>query len=231
MPVISYGSGNSLQQVRIDRDPDFCPICFRHIKPQDMSFAAKWEQNLERILRCPATSCLRLFIARYIYRHPDYELFECVPRSKPQAALPKLVSEKYPPFVDIYSQSLHAESMGLAEICGAGYRRSLEFLIKTYLLDKTPDEKVQAEIRRTMLGACIGKFVSEGSLKSVAERATWLGNDETHFERRWEGKDLQDLKQLVELTASWIETELRTAAAIASMPDPSKKVAHSSPTS
>lgn len=220
MPIISYGSGQYQQEARVDRDPDVCPICFCRIKPLDLSIVAKWEQNLERVLRCPASLCARLFIARYQYRHPTFELFDCVPQSKPQALLPRLVSEKYPIFVEIYSQSLHAESIGLTEICGAGYRRSLEFLIKTYLLGKNPDEKAQAEIRRTMLGACIGKFVSEGSLKSVAERATWLGNDETHFEKRWEDKDLQDLKQLVELTASWIETELRTAAAIESMPDP-----------
>lgn len=35
--------------------------------------------------------------------------------------------------------------------------------------------------------------------------AVWLGNDETHYYRRWEDKDINDLKLLIKLTANWIE--------------------------
>ncbi len=44
-------------------------------------------------------------------------------------------------------------------------------------------------------------------VRQCAERAIWLGNDETHYERRWMGKDLQDLKVLTKLTVNWIHSE------------------------
>jgi len=44
--------------------------------------------------------------------------------------------------------------------------------------------------------------------KSVAERATWLGNDETHYYRKWENKDISDLKALLRLTINAIENQL-----------------------
>jgi hypothetical protein len=44
----------------------------------------------------------------------------------------------------------------------------------------------------------------------MAERATWLGNDETHYVRKWEDKDINDLKILIKVTLHWIEMELLT---------------------
>jgi hypothetical protein len=44
-------------------------------------------------------------------------------------------------------------------------------------------------------------------LRETAKRAVWLGNDETHYSRRWEGKDLQDLKDLLALVIVTIQSE------------------------
>jgi hypothetical protein len=52
----------------------------------------------------------------------------------------------------------------------------------------------------------------------MAQRAVWLGNDETHYERRWEDKDIDDLKRLITLTVNWIHNDLLTEAVIADMP-------------
>jgi hypothetical protein len=39
----------------------------------------------------------------------------------------------------------------------------------------------------------------------MAKRAIWLGNDETHIVRKWEKKDLQDLKSLICITVTSIK--------------------------
>ncbi len=52
-------------------------------------------------------------------------------------------------------------------------------------------------------------------LREIAKRAAWLGNDETHYVRKWEGKDLEDLKRLISLTIHWIEMEKLTADVMA----------------
>jgi hypothetical protein len=55
-------------------------------------------------------------------------------------------------------------------------------------------------------------------IKQVSERATWLGNDETHYQRRWVDKDLSDLKVLIDLVLHWIKMEHLTDEALNSMP-------------
>jgi hypothetical protein len=53
-------------------------------------------------------------------------------------------------------------------------------------------------------------FVEDANVKECARRAAWLGNDETHYERRWTDKDVTDLKRLITLSANWIENVLLT---------------------
>jgi hypothetical protein len=73
-----------------------------------------------------------------------------------------------------------------------------------------------------MLGPCIDKYVADPRIKEVAKRATWLGNDETHFQRRWIDKDLRDLKTMIRLALHWIEAKHLTDEALKSMPTPAK---------
>jgi hypothetical protein len=120
----------------------------------------------------------------------------------------------------MYNQALEAEARGLDNICGVGFRRSLEFLIKDYVKKGSRKEDADA-IERSPLGACIGQYVSD-PVKSVAKRAAWLGNDETHYVRKWEDKDLKDLKTLIDLTVTWITSELLTDELVASMPEQAK---------
>ena len=56
-------------------------------------------------------------------------------------------------------------------------------------------------------------------IKAVAKRAVWLGNDETHYVRKWEEKDVQDLKGLIRLTILWIEKVKETERLLAEMPE------------
>ena len=103
----------------------------------------------------------------------------------------------------------------MSQIAGVGYRKALEFLVKDYCSSKSPEDA--EAIKKTMLGPCIDRFVSDENIKDCAKLATWLGNDETHYIRRWEDKDINDLKALIELTASWIQTSIKTDSYRASM--------------
>ena len=123
-------------------------------------------------------------------------------------------------FVRIYNQALSAENAGLDQICGPGYRKALEFLIKDFLKSLTTDENRRASIEKTQLAACIANYVDDPKLKTTASRATWLGNDETHYVRKWEDKDLNDLKKLIDLTVHWVSAEILTGELAVSMPEP-----------
>ena len=103
------------------------------------------------------------------------------------------------------------------EICGVGYRKAIEFLIKDYTIGKDPASRITIE--KKMLMVCINDYVDDNRIKSVAKRAVWLGNDETHYVKKWAGKNLGDLKKLIDLTVHWIEMEKLSESFEADMPD------------
>lgn len=59
--------------------------------------------------------------------------------------------------------------------------------------------------------------IQDPNLKNCAERATWLGNDETHYLRIWD-KDIEDEKILITLCVNWIHNHLLTRGYVRSMP-------------
>ncbi len=56
-------------------------------------------------------------------------------------------------------------------------------------------------------------------MKVCASRAAWLGNDETHYERRWEQHDIKDLRLLIRLSVNWIENVILTMEYEEGMPE------------
>jgi hypothetical protein len=135
------------------------------------------------------------------------------------------ISKISPDFCVIYDQAQKAEQYKLLLVAGPGYRKALEFLVKDYIIGqlKEPDpQKLAAEkaaVEKTLLGTCIKNYIKSDQIKEIAKRAAWLGNDETHYVRKWEDKDLNDLKKLISLTLHWIEVETLTLEVIANMPE------------
>jgi hypothetical protein len=71
-------------------------------------------------------------------------------------------------FCDIYGEAHKAEEFGLMQICGVGYRKALEFLIKDYLIRNRPADK--SIIETIMLGPCIENYVTDPRIKEVAKK-------------------------------------------------------------
>ena len=103
-----------------------------------------------------------------------------------------------PDFCKIYNESYRAEQQGLTEICGMGYRKALEFLIKDYAISLNPNNS--EEIKRKMLGQCINDYMENDKLKALARASSWLGNDETHYVRQNIDYSLKDLKNFISAT-------------------------------
>jgi len=217
-------------QVEVDLNPDTCPICHRAITPIDLSIAyiignvsAAQKVKLERALQCPNGRCQHFFISRYEGVVSANNAVNCVLRGSVPAELEdtacsEIIRGVSPDYCEIYDQAHKAEQADLDLVAGPGYRKALEFLIKDYLLKIHEKPEEQAEIQKMLLGRCISKYVTHNKIKLVAARAAWLGNDETHFIKKWEGKDLNDLKTLIQLTVRWIEMEKMTADVEQDMP-------------
>lgn len=214
----------SQTQVRLDGVPDVCPRCLRNVHPKVRAATILRERgSCQAIFRCTHQKCQEIFVATYQDSHrktpaqlPIFELVGVAPWTVRQFEFPETVQEVSPTFIEIYNQAVVAESQELSQLVGIGLRKSLEFLIKDFACQEHPEQ--EASIRGTQLGACIAQFVSDPNVKECAKRAAWLGNDETHYTRKWESRDVGDLKLLVKLTVNWIDNVLLTKKYIAEMP-------------
>ena len=210
------------QGINITHFPDTCPICNYAISISEHIYAYLNAGGLlaQLVFRCPRVDCQELFISYYIKINPQPPQFcfkNSLPRVNRGRDFSQIIKEISANFCEIYNQSLSTEEYNLLKICGGGYRKSLEYLIKDYLIKKNPNRA--AEVKRKFLGKCIMEDVENPNLQKVAKRAAWLGNDEAHYLKTWEDRDLQDLKQLIDLTINWIEMEELTEQAIKDMPD------------
>ena len=128
--------------------PDDCPICHRSINVgisgpivSTIPDGSQAISRLQVLFRCPRSKCDRLFLGVY---EGTWKLGSPVPASSswkstlfPAVLAPRefdpIICRLSPEFVRIHEQAAVAEMHGLDRICGAGYRKSLEFLIKDFL--------------------------------------------------------------------------------------------------
>lgn len=224
MPTVNARDENGQPKgLNIDRLPDECPLCHKKITPnygESFIDTKKSDKSLKTVFLCPNARCRQIFIGYYSGSWPGTFSFQL---SRPQDAVAKdfgdIISEVSPDFVTIYNQASAAEQMELTIICGAGYRKAFEFLIKDYVMTKQSDTTKKEEIKKEFLGSVIEKYVTHQQLKNVAKRAAWLGNDESHYERKWIDKDINDLKDLIDLTIRWIEADKLTERLEKDMPE------------
>lgn len=116
------------------------------------------------------------------------------------------IADCSPQFVKIYNQALEAESQDLNEIAGLGYRKAMEFLMKDFCIHKNPDD--QESIKAMPLAQCIQKYIDSVQIKTLATRAAWIGNDEAHYIRKQEDRDVQDMKRFIEAAVHFISMDL-----------------------
>lgn len=206
-------------------EPNECPICKKAIKPVFLNAYLNVDQSSANIV-FSCVACGQAFVKTIVdleepnpYVDDPYyeELFNetfLAPNPPLQISFTEYIINVSEAFVKIYNESNAAECAGLSEIAGVGYRKALEFLIKDYLISKFGSETAEKEkIERSLLSTCIKEYIDNPQLKIVAERAVWIGNDETHYTRKHKDKDVEDLKRLIDVTVRWIEMELMTKEA------------------
>jgi len=202
--------------VILNTSPDICPYCHKTIEPvyvvDNMS-----AHSYEVIFKCPNRDCERVLIGRYTQFGLDsFNFVSCNIGTLIKKEFSDEINGISPAFIKIYNEAYFAEQHQLYEICGLGYRKALEFLIKDYLIAKTKQNP--ENIKKKFLGDCIKDDIASPNIKKAVERAAWLGNDETHYVKTWENKNLQDLKKLLELTIHWIDMEEITSSLDEDMP-------------
>lgn len=214
----------------LDQLPDNCPNCRKSGQPNFVNAAlitADRPIPLFTVFRCPILTCRCFYITTYRYVGRNSQ--GAASYSRQGSALARFVESKLfpanistvsPLFCTTYNQALTAEENQLDQICGPGYRKALEFLVKDYLMTYVykADPMKQEEVKKAFLANVIEKHIDQDRIKQCAKRAAWLGNDEVHYTRKWEDKDIHDLKSLVLMTVNYIDLTIESDRYLKEMP-------------
>ncbi len=214
--------------VIVDHIPNECPICRVTIEPvQTGEPLARDNEWLEVYFRCSNRKCKHLIIAKYL---PDFGISQAgagayyfkfigtLPYRPVERKFSESMTDTSPLFATIYNRASAAEEYKLPDVAGPGYRKALEFLLKDYAIKLNPNDA--ATIRTMQLANVISTYFKDPRMAVVFSRATWLGNDQTHYERRWVDHDIGNLKTLINASVHFIEMEALASSLPTEMPDP-----------
>ena len=195
--------------------PNLCPICNNSISPKNIMEHVNEDLNQVYFLfACP--SCGKDFVTHYNlsydevqYRTNRYKKiyleasYPVIPSSIEFDDCIKILSPK---FCEIYNQSNSAEIYKLNEIAGMGYRKSLEFLIKDFCLKN--NENDSEKIKKMPLSQVINEYIESEKIKKLSKASAWIGNDETHYVREWNDKNIDDLKRFIKSIVAFITYDI-----------------------
>jgi len=192
--------------------PNICPHC--HVTNSPHILWKVMTKDTDNVLthlsawQCANAKCNKVFVALHKFSNNQFQFVRFLnglPKGpdwpKPIAELKSGQTEEngnqaQSKFIKTYLQSLEAESYGLDELAGMGYRKAIEYLVKDWAIQYHPDKT--KDIKKLWIGEVIKKYY-DGDLKEILERATWLGNDQAHYNRLFEEYDLDILKELIDL--------------------------------
>jgi len=205
----------------VGQQPEKCPLCNVTIH----TGLPITYRGFQVVFCCP--KCDELFIGYYF---PTEEVEQFVQETyslKLEALRPhkiylrdvsEIIKEISPNFVSIYSEAFDAKEMGLNQICGVGFRKAVEFLIKDYAKQNTNTDEGKKDIENLPAASVVNNYIADGRIQEIANRTLWIGNDETHYLRKWTEHDVDDLIALIRLTIHWIEMEVLSKKYVTEMP-------------
>ncbi len=202
-----------------------CPICKAKISPVYIASSLDSPDSVSVFDYC--RNCNNTFVTKYSASYSEkkfggrYLYIATSPiYSEPNRFSRQDFDEKIirlsPQFDKVYNQALAAESSGLDEIAGLGYRKALEFLIKDYAKHEHPDD--EDSIKTKPLAQCIKLYIDNPQIITLAERSAWIGNDEAHYIRKQEDRDVSDMKAFIQAIVCFIGMILITEDAASMTP-------------
>ncbi len=189
-----------------------CPVCGVRLAPLVISAAILEDEedceNNKGFVLNYCSECDECFISRHTYDEENdmYKFESSAPMNYFKQTFSSDIEKLSPDFVSIYNDSLHAESLGMTSICGMGYRKALEFLVRDFAISNKPES--EKEIVELPLAKCIDTYIDNSKLKSLAKASAWLGNDETHYVRKHPQYGIAELKAFINAFVTFIDAEL-----------------------
>lgn len=202
-------TGNSITSGKIYEKPMTCPNCGYGT---DSVVINHWTSNtsdgilLVVIHKC--TSCDYIFHANYLWNKEEnkYKFISIYPSFKDRK-FDEYIENVSPRFIKLYHEASKAEFDGNLDLAGCGYRNAMEILIKDYAINCLGEEK--KKVVKKHLDEAIEEFLPNYKYKNVADVVRILGNDTTHYEKKYEEIDFSVLKQYLDIFIEVIDVEIK----------------------
>lgn len=222
---ITHNNINSIDSYIEYEDINECPICKTKIAPVYIASSLDSDNSVSIFDFC--RNCRNTFVSKHsihkssrsmpsTYYYEADLLIYSEPNRFVKQKFDKKITNLSPQFDKIYNQALAAETSCLDEIAGLGYRKALEFLIKDFAIHKYPNE--EETIKAKPLAQCIKKYIENENITTLAERSAWIGNDEAHYIRKQEDRDVSDMKAFIQAIVYFIGMILITEDAASISP-------------
>jgi len=197
--------------------PDQCPICHHYGESRLVQFSkVKSDSGVQVVFQCAFTGCKSYFIG-YYGPAGQSAILELKPIKPNPTQFSESILSISPTFIKIFLEAEEGSHLGLREIAGPGYRKAFEFLIKDYAKSLAPDKAEQIE--KSFSGTVVSEYITDPRIQMVAKRTLWVGNDESHYLRKWTAHDTEDLVTLIRLSVNWIEIDLLSKRYKSDMPE------------
>lgn len=213
-------------------DLHLCPSCNKNISPKyefgNFHYSSKSDLiheilengHFDCLFECP--SCHESILVRYkieytinptgFFKWESFKIDKISPAPVVKFPFDNSISDVSPRFDKIYTQTIQAKAEGKNELVGIGYRKSIEFLLKDYLISQNPDQ--EDKISKMQLSDCINKLDNQ-KIQNLAKATVWLGNDETHYVRKHEDMGIPELEKFLNTLVSYLAFEIAASDASA----------------
>lgn len=203
-----YISGSQYQKIDFDK-PTTCPLCGIGtdgvlLRPVIESFTPDCQDNtIVFIWRC--TACRRVFASYHLLRDQQCTYHGTFPQQT-LSFEDEVLENVSPRFIEMYNQCLRSDINGDYNLAAVGMRSALEILVKDYaifFLEKQHDDVVNLN-----LFSAISEFLENSELIKAADVIRILGNDHTHYERKYPQHEYKLLKMYMDIFIELIRNKV-----------------------
>lgn len=202
-PATSFSSTFSFNYQK----PTTCPHCGLGTDAT-LKDKATYSFNGNRLLvsTCECTACHRhFFFACESSGGQDAKMVTIYPCQQIVPYENKILASISERFIDMHNQALQAEYNQNIELAAIGFRSSLEILVKDYAIQEL-GEPVETVAKQSLCNA-IAIYLRQPDLVKTADVVRILGNDYTHYQRKFPEHDFELLKKYMEIFLAQIEAQ------------------------
>lgn len=177
-----------------------CPFCGMKTSCDFISqgYGVSYDHHLFFINQCG--ECGSFFLSQHYNRDPNIDFVTTFPNAIYKNEFPKGVEDFSPSFIEIYQQSMTAKLANLTEIVGLGLRKALEYLISDYITN----------VLKLPLANTLENRIKQIDITNVNVNATlarWIGNDNTHTQKKHPEFTIDDMIQSIQIVVYYLHAE------------------------